>query len=192
VVAVALIAVLIARPGLVAQRGGKVVAFISFFVLPVAVTWVGTGTHMERAKRTRFCLSCHTMEPYGKSLHVDDASWVPASHYQNNRIPRDQACFTCHTTYTLFGDYKAKLKGIKHIWIYYLGTVPKEIKLYEPFQNRECLHCHGGARNFEKNPAHRDVRADLASNKTSCLECHATIHNVHELAKAKLWKEGQP
>jgi nitrate/TMAO reductase-like tetraheme cytochrome c subunit len=187
-VTVAMIGLLVARPGLAAQRGGKAMAFIPFFILPVLVTWFGTNAHMERAKETKFCLGCHVMEPYGKSLHVDDQSWVPAAHFQNNRIPRDAACFTCHTTYTMFGDYAAKLKGIKHTWIYYLGTIPKEIKLYEPFRNRECLHCHGGSRKFEANDTHSAIRADLESNKTSCLECHNTIHNVQEVDKAKLWQ----
>ena len=184
---VAMIGVLAARPGLTAQRGGKALAFIPFFILPALVTWFGINAHIERAKATQFCLGCHVMEPYGKSLHVDDPSWVPAAHFQNNRIPRQAACFTCHTTYTMFGDYKAKLTGLRHIWINYLGTIPKEIKLYEPFRNRECLHCHGGARNFEANDVHSAIRADLASEKTSCLECHSTIHNVHEVDKAKLW-----
>lgn len=187
-VTVAMIGLLVARPDLTAQRAGKALAFIPFFILPVLVTWFGTNAHMERAKETKFCLGCHVMEPYGKSLRVDDQSWVPAAHFQNNRIPRDAACFTCHTTYTMFGDYAAKLKGIKHTWIYYLGTIPKEIKLYEPFRNRECLHCHGGSRKFEDNDTHTAIRADLESNKTSCLECHNTIHNVHELDKAKIWK----
>lgn len=187
-VTIAMIGLLIARPGLTAQRAGKALAFIPFFILPVLVTWFGTNAHMERAKATKFCLGCHVMEPYGKSLLVDDSSWVPAAHFQNNRIPRHEACFTCHTTYTMFGDYAAKLKGIRHTWIYYLGTIPKEIKLYEPFRNRECLHCHGGSRKFEENEVHISIRAELESNKTSCLECHNTIHNVHELDKAKMWK----
>ena len=189
-VTVGMIGLLIARPApaYLAQRGGKALAFFPFFVLPLLVTWFGTGAHMERAKETRFCLSCHVMEPYGRSLRVDDPSWVPAAHYQNNRIPRNAACFTCHTTYTMFGDYTAKLKGIRHLWINYLGTIPKEIKLYEPFRNRECLHCHGGSRKFEANETHGAVRADLESNKVSCLECHSTIHDVRELDKAKLWR----
>lgn len=187
-VTVAIIGLLAARPGLTAQRGGKALAFIAFFILPVSVTWFGTNAHIERAKTTQFCLGCHVMAPYGRSLQVDDPTWVPAAHFQNNRIPRQAACFTCHTTYTMFGDYKAKLTGVKHIWVNYLGTIPKEIKLYEPFRNRECLHCHSGARKFEENDTHSAVRADLANEKTSCLECHGTIHGVHQVDKAKLWQ----
>jgi cytochrome c-type protein NapC len=189
---IALIGLLVLRPSLVTARGGRILAFLSLFILPLVVTGLGTSAQMERSKSTRFCLSCHVMEPYGKSLLVDDPSYVPARHFQNNRVPRDEACFTCHTNYTLFGDYKAKLRGLRHVYVNYIGTIPKQIKLYEPYNNRECLHCHGGARAFEDNEVHQPVRDDLAKNTTSCLECHDKIHDVHRLANVKLWKETAP
>jgi nitrate/TMAO reductase-like tetraheme cytochrome c subunit len=43
---------------------------------------------MERSKTTTFCLSCHTMESFGKSLYVDDPTHIPAAHFQNHRVPR--------------------------------------------------------------------------------------------------------
>ena len=39
---------------------------------------------------------------------------------------------------------------------------------------------------------HQAIRADLAKNTTSCLECHDKIHDVHDLADVKLWKEEKP
>lgn len=191
-VAIALIALLVLRPSLVAARGGRILAFLALFLLPLVVTGLGTSAQMEHSKSTRFCLSCHVMEPYGRSLLVDDPAYVPAQHFQNNRVPRDEACFTCHTHYALFGDAKAKLRGLRHVYVNYFGTIPKQIKLYEPYNNRECLHCHGGARSFEGNEMHQSVRAELGKNETSCLECHNTIHNVHGLASVKLWKEEKP
>jgi cytochrome c-type protein NapC len=189
---IALIALLVLRPALVQARGGRILAFLSLFILPVLATGLGTSAQMEHSKTTKFCLSCHVMEPYGRSLLVDDPSYVPARHFQNNRVPRDEACFTCHTNYTLFGDYKAKLRGLRHVYVNYIGTIPKQIKLYEPYNNRECLHCHGGARSFEENEIHQPIRADLDKNATSCLECHDKIHDVHGLAAVKMWKEGKP
>lgn len=190
--AIALITLLVLRPSLTAVRGGRILAFLAFLVLPVLATAMGLSAHMEKSKTTEFCLSCHVMEPYGQSLRVDDESWLPAQHYQNNRIPRDHACFTCHTDYTLFGDYKAKLRGLRHVYVNYIGTIPAEIKLYEPYNNRECLHCHAGARSFEESDLHKEIRADLGANKTSCLECHDAVHNVHELKGKTLWKEPRP
>jgi cytochrome c-type protein NapC len=191
-VTIALIVLLVLRPALLAARGGKILAFLALFLFPLLVTGLGTSAQIETAKSTQFCLSCHVMEPYGRSLRVDDAAYLPARHYQNNRVPRDHACFTCHTTYTLFGDYKAKLRGLRHLYVNYIGTIPREIKLYEPYNNRECLHCHGGARTFEANEVHQGVRAELAKNSTSCLECHDKVHDVHHLATLKLWQEGKP
>lgn len=191
-ITIALIALLVLRPSLTAARGGRVLAFLAFLVLPALATAMGLSAHLEQSKSTEFCLSCHVMEPYGRSLRVDDASWLPAQHFQNNRVPRDRACFTCHTDYTMFGDTKAKLRGLKHVYVYYLGKIPDKIELYEPYNNRECLHCHAGARSFEENDLHKEVRADLSSNTTSCLECHDAVHNVHELAAKPSWKETEP
>lgn len=188
-VTIALIALVVLRPSLVQARGGRVLAFFSLFVLPLAVTGLGVAAQVEHSKSTEFCLSCHVMEPYGRSLRVDDASYVPAQHFQNNRVPRDMACFTCHTNYTMFGDVKAKLRGLRHVYVNYIGTIPKQIKLYDPYSNRECLHCHAGARSFEESDLHKEIRADLTANKTSCLECHDTIHNAHGLAGLKMWEE---
>ena len=191
-VTIALISLLVLRPSLVAARGGRILGFLCLFVLPLLATGLGTAAQVEHSKSTQFCLSCHVMEPYGKSLMVDDPAYVPARHFQNNRVPRDEACFTCHTNYTLFGDAKAKLRGLRHVYVNYIGTIPKQIKLYDPYNNRECLHCHGGARSFEESELHQPIREDLAKNTTSCLECHDKIHDVHNLANVKLWKEGKP
>lgn len=190
--AIVLIAVFLLRPAMAAALGGKMLAFVALFILPLLATAIASASHVEGSKSTRFCLSCHTMDAYGKSLLVDNDEALPAAHYQNKRIARDEACFTCHTTYTLFGDIKAKIGGMRHVYIYYLGTVPKKIELYEPYKNRECLHCHEGARTYEANETHIEVHQDIASGKTSCLECHDTIHDVENLANAKMWKEEVP
>ncbi len=191
-VAILLVILVMRRPGLTAAAGGKALAFVAFFLLPGLVTSLGVRKHVELSKKTEFCLSCHIMEPYGKSLRADDSESLVASHFQNNRIPRDEACFTCHTTYTMFGDTKAKLTGLKHVWINYIGTKPDKIELYSPYNNRECLHCHAGARSYEENEMHADDLQDLAAGKTSCLECHATVHDVEKVATKAMWKENLP
>ncbi|HEX4954565.1 MAG TPA: NapC/NirT family cytochrome c [Thermoanaerobaculia bacterium] len=191
-VTIALVVMTVQRPDLTDARGGKLLAFLAFVVLTFVTSAMGFSTHMEHSKTTDFCLSCHTMKPFGQSLRVDNSSWVPAQHFQNNRVPRDRACFTCHTSYTMFGDTQAKLRGLKHLWVYYFGTIPGKIALYEPYLNRECLHCHAGARSFEESDLHKEIRADLTSNATSCLECHDTIHDEAPLAEQPMWTESQP
>jgi nitrate/TMAO reductase-like tetraheme cytochrome c subunit len=188
-----LIAFVVLRPAITAARGGKILAFVAFFILPVLSLALGTSVHMERSKQTQFCLSCHIMEPYGKSLHVDDTHYLAAAHFQNHRVPSDAACYTCHTDYALYGGIRAKLRGLHHVYAQYLGTPMKPIHLYGPYNNRECLHCHAGARSFEESPTHSAMLDDLKANQLSCLSggCHDVVHNVSQLDKAKFWKAPQ-
>lgn len=196
-VAATLLLAFIVRPSITRDRGGRALAFLALFILPSLALAVGFGAHVEQSKRTEFCLSCHIMEPYGKSLRIDDSEYLPAGHVQNNRVDRDEACFTCHTTYALYGDLKAKLGGLRHIAINYLGTLPDTIKLYEPYNNRECLHCHGGGRSFESNDAHAEtdtMMTAMKANRLSCLSsgCHDLVHDVHQVDQLDLWKGARP
>jgi nitrate/TMAO reductase-like tetraheme cytochrome c subunit len=177
-------------PGLTISRGGKIVAFLGLFILPMFTSVLGFDNHVERSKRTQFCLSCHIMSPYGRSLYVDDPSYIPAAHFQNNRVPRDEACYTCHTDYTLYtGGIKAKVRGLHHIYAQYIGTPHQPVQLYHPFNNRECLHCHLGARSFEQGTTHSAIMQDIKSNQLSCVTsgCHDMVHNVAQADRVKHW-----
>ena len=194
VVSIILAALIAFRPAITVGKGGKILAFVALFVFPVLSGGAGISEHMERSKKTEFCLSCHTMDDHGKSLHVDDPSFLAAAHYQNNRVPRDQACFTCHTDYTMFGSYKAKLRGLRHVYVQYIGKVPDKIELYSPYNNRECLHCHEGARSFEEGATHNAEAGRLLQIKTNNLSCnsagcHDTVHGIDKLSEAKFWNE---
>src|SRR3954469_20075556 len=167
---VVLLIVMVAWPEITHSREGKILAFVSLFILPVMAGGGGVAAHVEHSKETKFCLSCHIMQDYGKSLHVDDPNSLAARHYQNNRVPRDSACYTCHTDYGMYGDIKSKIRGLRHVYIQYLGTAPNPIKLYNPYNNRECLHCHEGARGFEAGVMHNlesTTMQDIKSNKIS-------------------------
>ena len=188
VLSVILIALMVVRPSLTQAQGGKIFAFIGFFILPIIATGLGAALHLENSTSTQFCLSCHVMENHGKSLYIDDPTYIPASHFQNNRIPRDHACFACHTNYAMFGNLKAKIGGLKHVYVYYIKGAPEKLALYEPYNNRECLHCHANARAYEESSPHSEMKQQLASNEMSCLTCHNKMHDVTNIGKAKLWK----
>lgn len=196
-ITVAFILVIVARPEVTLARGGKILAFLALFILPIFGGLLGMENHIERSKQTSFCLSCHIMGDYGRSLHVDDPSYIPAAHYQNNRVPRDEACYTCHTDYTLYtGGIKAKFHGLHHLYAQYLGQPNSPVKLYKPYNNRECLHCHLGARSFEQGAVHNadpQIMENIKSNKLSCVSsgCHDMVHNVTNLDKAKFWSPAQ-
>jgi cytochrome c-type protein NapC len=135
VIAALLIDTIVVKPAITSSVTGKMLAFIAFCILPVLCGSMAASTHIERSKQTKFCISCRIMEPYGKSLYVDEPSYIPASHFQNHRVPPDAACYTCHTDYGLYGGLRAKLGGVRHIFIQYFGTPPQpqDIKLYVPY-----------------------------------------------------------
>jgi cytochrome c-type protein NapC len=194
IIDIALIALIFAKRSITTTPSGKALTFITLFIFPVMSVWMGVSEHMERSKTTEFCLSCHVMKDYGKSLHADDRGFIPATHFQNHLVPSDKACFTCHTDYTMFGDLKAKMRGVKHLYVQYFGTVPKQVKLYNAYNNRECLHCHSGARSFEEGATHNQEPGRLEmikANKLSCLssECHNSTHSIDQLNTITMWKE---
>jgi nitrate/TMAO reductase-like tetraheme cytochrome c subunit len=162
------------------QRGHTPTAillgFLAFVGFPTVMIVLGTTHQLDQAKKTDFCLSCHEMTPYGKSLVFEDLDLLPAGHYQNNRIPRDRACYSCHTTYTMFGGVEAKMKGAQHLFRHFTRDPSEPIELYDPFKNRECLHCHDGARSFEDSFGHDGVLAELRDESISCLDCHESDH----------------
>src|SRR5215471_1544507 len=197
-ISISLIGVFVVRPGLTATQGGKVMAFLVLFLLPILCAGLGVSSELERSKATKFCLSCHIMESYGQSLRVDDPTYLAAAHFQNHRVPADEACYTCHTNYAMFGSMKAKMAGLRHVYVYYLTKPPlsENIKLHEPYNNRECLHCHLGARSFEQGAVHTADPGLLPAVKVdrlSCVSsgCHEVVHKVATLGKIKMW-DGQP
>jgi cytochrome c-type protein NapC len=191
-ITVVVIGVVAIAPTITAGRGGKILAFLALFILPVLSAGLGYERQMDRSKQTSFCLSCHVMESYGRSLNVDDKTWLPAAHYQNNRVPRDEACYTCHSDYVMYGTIKAKWRGLHHVYVQYFGNPKPPLHLYHPYNNRECLHCHLGSRSFEEGTTHTadpEIMAEIKSNKISCLTsgCHDQIHNVAKLHEVKYW-----
>lgn len=189
-ITILLVATIALRLSLTVTRAGKRLAFVVLFLLPLAVAFMGAEEHMERSKQTDFCLSCHIMEPYGRSLHIDNPMFVPAAHFQNARIPREEACYTCHTDYVMYGGIRAKLRGLRHVYMQYMGHAVPPLRLYSPYNNRECLHCHAGARSFEEGAVHTPLMETIKSNELSCLSsgCHENVHSVTHLSEMKFWE----
>jgi len=136
---------------------------------------------LVRMRKVSFCANCHTMTEYVESLSVDDDEPLSAVHYQNNWVPQKNACYICHTNYTMFGPVKAKMTGLKHLWVYYITGPPKKLKLYEPYKNRDCLRCHGPAKSYTKEKKHRKDKKlleQLNTGERSCIErgCHDLGH----------------
>lgn len=193
VLTIVLAAMFLVRPSIHAGAMGKILTFVGLCVLPALCLGTGMSTHMQRSEQTKFCISCHSMEDYGKSLYVDNPKYLPAQHFQNHRVPADMACYSCHTDYTIYGTLKDKIQGIKRIYLQYASTPPKIIHIHDGYNNLQCLHCHADARSFEENPVHIAMMDSLKTNQMSCISsgCHDMVHNVAQLGNVKLWRLGQ-
>jgi nitrate/TMAO reductase-like tetraheme cytochrome c subunit len=184
-----LLVLLILRPEIFRTLEGKLLGLTALFLVPAVALYGGFTHHVERAATTGYCLSCHVMSEYGKSLRTEDAASLPASHFQNHLVPADRACVSCHANYGLSGDLHAKVRATRYVFETYFGTVPETIRMASRYRNRECLRCHLGARSFERSQAHQAPRASMAAIKagrTSCMKsgCHELVHNVRDMAAA--------
>ncbi len=191
VLAIVLAVVFLVRPAITVGATGKILAFIGLCILPTLCIVTGMSFHMQRSKQTAYCISCHSMETHGQSLYVLDTSYIPAQHFQNHLVPPHQACYTCHTDYTMYGPVKDKLKGLRYLYMEYISTPPKTIHLDGKYSNSQCLHCHAGMRTFDENPTHTAIMGSLNANQVSCLSCHNMIHNASEVSHLKMWVPGK-
>ncbi len=172
------------------SRGGRWALLFATALLPLAASAASFRAGITESSRTRFCLSCHEMQTYGRSLFADNRKALSAVHYQERLVTRDSTCFSCHTDYAMFGDLRAKLNGLRHVYVHYVGTIPAKPKLYHPFPNQNCLHCHEDARRFLEQPAHRPVAPELHAGTRSCLQCHAVGHDLGAADQGRLWQAG--
>lgn len=175
-------------PSLLEAHWGKLALLAGAVVLPVMTTAGTVAVGVQESSRTRFCLDCHEMQDHGKSLFVDNPRALAAVHYQNRLIDRDTVCYSCHKDYALFGDFKAKFNGLRHVYVHYLGEIPKKFELYQPYPNSNCLHCHADARRFVEAKAHEGTMKDLLADKTSCLSCHNVAHDMQAVQARNFWQ----
>jgi len=134
-------------------------------------------------KKVSFCTSCHEMQPYGESLHVDGDESLSASHYQNNRVDNKKACYVCHTEPGLLGYMDAKLRGLHDVRVHYFGKAPEELELVAPYNNAVCLECHGEAKSFLEGGGHQYPETlidELKAGEMSCLDCHDVAHSLED------------
>ena len=152
---------------------------ILLFVFLVAVPALAafTGIHaFVQAESPSFCASCHTMTPWIADLRNPDSHSLAALHFRNRFISSDQ-CYTCHVDYDFLGPIEAKLDGMRHVGVYYFGhATPRDIKLYKPFPNGNCLRCHAHSAPFLQSVYHRAVMVQLLGNEMPCMTCHQPIH----------------
>lgn len=170
----------LARPSLARSRSGALLGALALGGLPLFLLWIGMDVHVQHSKETDFCLSCHSMLPYGQSLTEAEEGMLAGVHFEHHYVPQEYACYSCHTEYTLYGGLKAKFAGLQHMWHSYVVGVPDPIELYGDYANRECLRCHEGVPSFVQQPAHEGQLEELSEGALSCLLCHGPLHGVEE------------
>ena len=173
---------------LAGQTIGRVVLLVGLVALPLLLSAGNISYGFHQSSTTSFCLSCHEMRDYGKSLFVDNKQAVVAVHYQNRLVDRETVCYSCHKDYAMFGDVTAKLNGLRHVWAHYIAGVPEKITLYKPYPNSNCLHCHDDSRRFVEGAAHRPLMDALYAGTTSCLSCHRIAHDMAKVDADQLWQ----
>jgi len=152
-------------------------------LLPAAAYGFGSWLVVERSKQVPFCGSCHVMTPILKSLTEDDGS-LASLHYMRGLVPTEEACYTCHSGYGMWGGVAAKLAGFGHMVHTLTGHYELPLKLNGPFDIDSCLNCHARAARFRAVEAHQppDVQAALLSGEMTCTGlCHPAAHPEHAL-----------
>ena len=173
------------RPTTLGPGARKVIAFGVLGLFPLLWGGAAFSHNYHRIQKVEFCATCHAMSGHVDSLTVNDMEPLSAVHYQNNYVPQETACYTCHTDYTWFGPLKGKVNGIKHVYVNYFAGVPEKIEIYDPYQNRDCLKCHGPSKRFLETPIHNrnpKMIKRLKEGTMSCLTegCHDLAHLLPE------------
>ncbi len=151
--------------------------------LPLLITSTGTILVFDRAERVEFCASCHlTMKPFVDDMQDPKSNSLAALHFKNRYIPDDQ-CYSCHTSYGLFGTIQAKQEGMNDVYRYYTRTFRLPIKLRHPYPNNDCLKCHAGSAKWIAS--HEDYKDALFSGDATCMQCHADSNPAHNIANVK-------
>jgi cytochrome c nitrite reductase small subunit len=175
-IAVVLLSLLRYR-GRLAGRGSWLALVTGVGVVPLASIAIGSLLVFARAERVEFCGSCHlAMKPYVDDMLDPASDSLAALHFRNRYIPRDQ-CYSCHSSFGLFGTVQAKVAGIIDVHRYYTRSFRPPLAMREPYPDTDCLKCHAGAVRWET--AHAALRSGGDEDLPRCMSCHASEHPAH-------------
>ena len=157
------------------KRSHFYLTLFAVVVCPFLLSLITIHVAFERSKSLQFCGSCHIMTPYINDLKNGNRDTLASKHYQHRWISKDQ-CAVCHTDYRFLGTIDAKLRGLRHIVVFYLEPHAHPKGLYKSYSNDNCLQCHGGTKRFMENPVHISSIEQIQEGEMSCLDCHRPIH----------------
>ena len=126
-------------------------AFLVLFLLPSLCMTMGVSSEFQPATSTQVLpvLPYHGVSTAAACMWMTPLTLPPRTFRIIAYRPMRPA-IPPSTNYAMFGGFKAKLNGLHHVYVQYFGKSTTILfRLYEPYNNRECLHCHLGARSFE-------------------------------------------
>jgi cytochrome c-type protein NapC len=158
----------------------KLLLGLGLFVLPTSAALLANVQNLETSKSVEFCGSCHVMDSYVNDARDPSSKSLASLHA---RLPafRDEACYTCHADYGMYGGVTTKIGGMHHVVAFYSddwtrpGHAPPA--LYKPFDVRTCETCHQPLR--DGAPLEHQVHAaKIAAHEISCAAggCHGPPH----------------
>jgi cytochrome c nitrite reductase small subunit len=148
-------------------------------ILPVVASSAGGVLVVERSQRVGLCNSCHlAMTPYVNDMKNPQSHSLAALHYANRYIADDQ-CYSCHTSYGMFGTVQAKAQGVFDVYKYYTHSFSMPLKMRQPYPNNDCLKCHAGSAKFLAS--HKKDREAMFADEVSCMQCHDDDNPAHNV-----------
>ena len=184
IAALLLVPYLVRRPALSAGVRLQLLLGLAIFPFIAAVATPASG--MERTTERDFCGSCHVMEAHVADL-ADPHSAGLAARHSHNKLMGGHPCYTCHANYGMLGYPLTKLKGMSHVYNYYLRGYRSwpldkflaEVRIAEPFPNQNCQQCHSGSlASFQNVREHMAASEALSTGSISCASagCHGVAH----------------
>ena len=152
-------------------------------ILPISAYAFASLYVMEGSKEVSFCGSCHVMTPIVAALESDKES-LASIHVRRGLVPHDEACYTCHSGYGIWGTMDAKMAGVMHMVRTLTGNYKLPIELHGTFDINSCLNCHATSQAFRDVKEHQDpeVQKALPSHDMSCTGvCHPEAHPASAL-----------
>lgn len=176
VVGIGLVLFLLVAQRRLAESFLKWICLGTLVLLPMLVIAMGNIAGLQQAKKVEFCYSCHlTMGHFIKDMQDPNSQTLAALHYRHRWSPDDQ-CYACHTSYGLFGDFKAKRKGVEDFLKYYTRTFSLPVRMHTPYPNADCLKCHERTPKLVDSDSHREILVEIRQEEIRCLDCHEPIH----------------
>jgi len=174
----------IAIRGLFVGKLSVVAVGTGFAVLPVVAFALANAYLLEASRDTRFCGSCHVMEPIMREA-LAGGDELAARHIALGALPRTEACYECHSNYGAWGTLQAKASGVGHIMRNALGWYEFPIKINGTYPVTICLHCHAQSEKFRAQSVHtdHDTQKAFLDGSLGCTgACHPAPHSDAVLA----------